>query len=382
MPVWDGDRLHVFFQHNPDEARWGNMHWGHASSADLLRWELHPHALAPDGPHDHAGVFTGCVVRDGDTWWAFYTGVTGLKPLEQLQCAARSRDLSSWEKLPAPLLDRPPAGFAGCWRDPLVWHDDGWHMLLGAEQGGGAALHYAATDLDRWRYRGVFYADHYGDTGIEFECPDLLTLGRQQVLLTSASAHRSGPWKRSYVHLLQPSAGSSRYRRSWTALDTGCLYAVRTAHLGPRLLFGWIEERRSEADQLASGWSGVLSLPRELYLRGREVCQRPWSGLRRLRGAHQRLEARTVHQPWSLGAPIGEELRLRSSGPLRLRIGDHELVVPQHARELALFVDRSVVELVPDRGPSHTARVYGADRELVLRAPEPVTVEGDRWTLG
>jgi beta-fructofuranosidase len=58
-------RYHVFFQHNPHAPWHGNVHWGHVSSTDLLRWEQHPLALLPrPGMIDAAGCWSGCVTDD------------------------------------------------------------------------------------------------------------------------------------------------------------------------------------------------------------------------------------------------------------------------------------------------------------------------------
>ena len=52
----------------------GPMHWGHARSKDLVHWEHLPVALAPEGPEDKDGCFSGSAVVDGDTLALIYTG--------------------------------------------------------------------------------------------------------------------------------------------------------------------------------------------------------------------------------------------------------------------------------------------------------------------
>lgn len=102
--VWFDGWYHVFYQHHPYSTKWGPMHWGHARSKDLIHWEHLPVALAPEGPADKDGCFSGSAVVDGDTLALIYTGhkfhgsADTDDNLYQVQCLATSRDGIHFER--------------------------------------------------------------------------------------------------------------------------------------------------------------------------------------------------------------------------------------------------------------------------------------------
>jgi beta-fructofuranosidase len=277
VPFYDPrtKRYHVFLQHNPNAPVWGDMHWLHVSSADLLTWENHGYALTPsrtEGAPDFGGVWTGCITQrpsDG-LYVALYTAIPTHKPFTQVQCAAVSSDLMTWEKVaenPLTGLSEKPDGYGSCFRDPQTFlgPDGKWYCVIGGEQlngKGGAAFLYEATDdtLLHWKFRHVLYEGD-AETGYDFECPDFFPLPGSDKWCLITSRHRS------WWHVGTLDAETMRFtREAWGACDNELFYAAKSC-VGPdgdRLLWGWIRESRSEAEQVAAGWSGVLSIPRRV----------------------------------------------------------------------------------------------------------------------
>jgi len=261
---WKG-QYHLFYQHNPFGPQWGNMHWGHAVSDDLVYWRHLPIALAPtpDGP-DKDGVFSGSAVDNDGVPTVLYTGV---RP--EVQCLATSRDdLLSWAKHPGnPVIPAPPPGLdVTGFRDPCAWREgDGWCMAVGSglRDRGGAALLYASRGpgLADWEYLHPLCVGDKAATGEMWECPDFFPLGDAHVLLVSVlgtTLYFSG----TYADLSFAPAvpGNTDFG--------GHFYAAKTLldDRGRRILWGWMWEGRSGEAQVETGWAGVQSLPRILEL--------------------------------------------------------------------------------------------------------------------
>ncbi len=286
-PIYWRGQYHMFFQYNPHGTTGADMHWGHAISPDMVHWRHLPVALAPTpGGPDAAGVWTGSALADGDRVAILYAAVVsasedeatirdGAHSLRESQCLAfSSGDLTSWTKVPQPVIPAPPPGLdVTGFRDPAPWRQgDVWYTAIGSgiRGKGGAILLYRSSDLRHWDYLHPLYqgsgngqaAANPVDSGDMWECPDFFPLGDRHVLIhsTGGKAYWQSGILDTKTMLFHPERSG--------VLDNGAYYAPKTqldAH-GRRILWGWIQERRPEKEYSAAGWAGVMSLPRVLTL--------------------------------------------------------------------------------------------------------------------
>lgn len=185
--VFHNGLYHLFFQNNPYGNVWGNMSWGHATSADLLHWTEHPVAIACDEAED---IFSGSVVVDHGNTSGFGTAdapalvavyTSAYKAASehegtQAQSLAYSTDAgTTWQKYDRnPVLTRNSANF----RDPKVFRyqgDDGacW-LMVAVEAQHQKVVIYRSYDLKSWDFLSDFGPAN-ADQG-EWECPDLFPL--------------------------------------------------------------------------------------------------------------------------------------------------------------------------------------------------------------
>ncbi len=366
-PIWWKGKYHLFYQYNPNGAFWGTMHWGHGASRDLVHWEHLPVAFAPTpGGPDKDGVFTGSAVIHNGVPTVLYTGV---RP--EVQCLATSDDdLIVWKKYPGnPVIASPPPGIqpAG-FRDPALWQEqDGWYLVVGSGNKGVGPLIllYHSTDLVHWKYLHPLFSGkpragadprNAVASGEMWECPDFFPLGGKHVLIVSTEG-TTRYWIGTYRdHRFQAESDG--------ILDPGAFYAPKSIAdaTGRRVLWGWIQERRSVEAQKAAGWSGVMSLPRILTLRpdGR-LGIAPAPELEKLRSKVRHVPALPFRAP-SDNFEIFCRIAPGSARQLGLDLGGLPILYDRGTEplELRVFSDASVVEVFANGRSARTERIYRA----------------------
>lgn len=265
-----GKTYHLFYQFHPFGVDWGPMHWGHATSLDLVRWTHQPIALAPTpGGPDAGGCFSGSAVEDGGVLSLVYTG----HGAAQVQCLATSTDGRTFAKHPGnPVIGPPPAGFPPAdFRDPKVWRAEGrWWLVAGTKRDGrGHALLYESADLRRWAFKSVMAASD-GGTGAMWECPDVFAVGGRHLLIVSPNEGVDRPKVFAITGRLDYATGLFT-RESHRLADFGFdFYAPQSFQDagGRRILIGWMENwARKTWPTKARGWAGAMTLPRIVGLR-------------------------------------------------------------------------------------------------------------------
>ncbi|HUN84368.1 MAG TPA: glycoside hydrolase family 32 protein [Terracidiphilus sp.] len=433
-PIWWKGKYHLFYQLNPNAAVWGDMHWGHAVSTDMVHWRHEPIALAPTpGGLDSEGCFSGSAAVVDGVPTVVYTGVENAPPnqvtlhdgnnkLRETQLLAIAEDdlLLHWKKQAEPAIATPPAGMKVTgFRDPCPWREaDGWYMGVGSGERdkGGCVLLYGSQDFYHWDYLHKLAEGKPNgkqsvnpcDSGEMWECPDFFELDGQHCLLYSTEG--KAIWTTGDYD-----PKKHRYTVSRTGvLDHGAYYAPKS-FLAPddrRILWGWIQETRQEVEFVAAGWAGVMSLPRVLRIGARgQLEMRPAREVQALRGA---VEKATLYPdvPYrKLLETIRQELVIPvgfSSGTVSVRLvndnaklweltvdvkGDAircgEVNIPLPALpwpkpEVHIFLDASVIETFIGEQEAITSRVYSlnpGETELEIAIIGVKSLEVSRWPL-
>ena len=283
--VFYNNRYHLFYQYYPDSTIWGPMHWGHASTSDLVNWEHHPVALYPDSL---GYIFSGSAVADINNTSGF--GKEGVPPLVAIfthhdpkgekegkndyenQSIAYSLDEGmTWTKYAGnPVLKNP--GIKD-FRDPKVsWHEGTkkWIMALAVSD---HISFYSSPDLKTWTKESEFGRD-LGAHGGVWECPDLFTLNHNGkttwVLLVSINP--GGPNGGSATQYFTGQFDGHKFTTDqadirWIDHGPDNYAGVTWANTGDRKIFlGWMSNWQYANKVPTKKWRSAMTIPRELSL--------------------------------------------------------------------------------------------------------------------
>lgn len=340
---------HMFYQYYPDAPEWGPMHWGHARSKDLLHWETLPVALTPGDPEDQNGCFSGSAIVKDDILYLIYTGNNYYDETDptrywQNQNLAYSIDGIHFTKYEHnPVIATPPKDNTQEFRDPKVWEHDGhYYVILGGQTqaGLGRVLLYRSDNLMDWDYLGpLTQAQSSQLEGYMWECPDLFHLNGQDLLLTSPQGIQAQHQQYLNLHQTVYFAGQLDYQTpqftqtEFHELDLGHdFYATQTmlAPDGRRIVVGWLAMWESSMPEQADGWSGALTLPRELVWQNEHLYMRPIQEVQSLR------QKVLQQQSWTLGAEPISISRDQATVELQLKV---DLAQFQGTKIAVLFED-------------------------------------------
>ncbi len=431
-PIFWKGKYHLFYQWAPDSAAGGPPNWGHAISSDMVHWRHLPIALTPTpGAADRDGCWTGsAVVRDGVPT-AIYTGVIH-QPEErgtdrewrqaQMLATAEDEGLLHWKKVAEPVVAAPPTGMmATGFRDPCPWREsDGWYLVVGSGERdkGGCVLLYRSQDLRNWEYlHPLVHGQATGnaspdsvDRGDMWECPDFFEVNGQHCLLYSSEnkvSWSTGEYDRKEHRFTIKRQG---------VIDHGgnAYYAPKSfsAPDGRRVLWGWVREMRAQAEFVAAGWAGAISLPRVMTIgKQGQLEMNPAVEVEKLRGAEERITVKPdaphrrrlstlrqeLHVPTTF-APAAVTVRLLAQGRRvwelavdvagnAVRCGEISFqlpALPWPRPSLRLFLDGSVIEAFVGGREAMTSRVYGLkpdQTELEVSLTGAKNVELSLWAL-
>ncbi len=404
-------QYHLFYQHFPYDVKWGPMHWGHVVSDDLTHWKHLPIALEPTTPYEEGGgCFSGSAIEKDGKLYLMYTGHSNI----ETQNFAVSDDGINFTKIQGnPVIYAPPENIgdinAADFRDPKVWQrGDKYYCVIGSKTKDGAVgqvLLYEFENLIGWNFKNIM-ARSEGNEGNMWECPNFAEIDGTDVLIMSPIGIQ--PEGNKFLNLSQAGymLGKLDYdtgifeHGAFEMLDYGFdFYAPQITQTadGRTILIAWLDMWGGRFPEEVDGWTGMMSIPREIHVKNGKIISTPVKELEKLRLGKKSYSNLNITERKSFDGVSGEtgellatidakksfEIELRSNGEEKtLLIFDAENNIFKINREksgeniggncerevkinpakeinLQIFIDRSSVEIFINDGEAViSARIY------------------------
>lgn len=384
-PVYYRGVYHLYYQHAPNSLVWDTMHWGHATSTDLVHWTQQPIALDPQVHPGDLWSGGGVVdlenvsgLKDGDDDPILvYSGTNGVTVFYSLDGGSTFLTYADGKKVVTP---------GGTSRDPKVFWDPvsgTWGMVVWSDEGGNGVDFYTSINLLDWTFASRSPADWL------YECPNLIRMpiddGYRWVLHAGSGKYVVGEWDGTTYH--SDWAEPQKINQTETFAGAG-YYAGLTFENVPD---GRIVSMAWQGENKGSSWTGNASFPVELTLRdtadGLRVVSNPVRELASLRESTQTWNDLTVNDevrrlPGGRTYELETTLDVRAASRFILRLRAREVgydgrvqtldgvrLPPVNGRvKLRLLVDRGQLDVFGNDGEVYQS--YNVDFDSLLGSDE------------
>jgi len=289
---------HLSFQYYPNDNVWGPMHWGHATSKDMMSWKEEKPALYPD---EKGYIFSGSAVVDVNNTSGFGSkenppivamftyhdaakAKTGAIDFQSQAIAYSLDEGMTWTKYKNnPVIKNPNIKD---FRDPKMTWDaihNQWIMVLAADV---ETQIYRSSNLIDWELASGF-GKNLGVHGAPWECPDFFPMkiegsGETKWVLLQ-SINPGGPNGGSATQYFVGdfdgktfSIGDSflkdlnQYGALWVDHGKDNYAGVTWDNIpnsdGRKLFIGWMSNWQYADKVPTEKWRGSTTIPRELKL--------------------------------------------------------------------------------------------------------------------
>lgn len=391
---------HLYFQYNPYGSVWGNMHWGHSTSTDLMHWKFEGCAIVPDA---WGAIFSGsCVVDHENTAGfgkeavvAFYTSAKST-PWGDIQMQSMAYSLNNGKTFTKyegnPILTSSEKDF----RDPKVfWYAPGKHWVMILAVGQHMEI-YSSVNLKEWKKESEFGAMQGAHGGV-WECPDLVEIPvegtREKKWVLICNLNPGGPFGGSAAQYFVGSFDGKRFvnesptQTKWMdwGKDNYATVTWNNAPDGRCIALGWMSNWQYANNVPTRQYRSANTLARDLtlYREGQELYLKstPSSEVKKARGKKVSIPSFKVSKKHEMVNLFEEkqgayevEIVIQNAGASKIAFS----LLNDKGEKVSMYYDLNRKQFVMDRSesgkvdfskdfPAVTVAPVNVDKELTLR---------------
>ena len=391
---------HLYFQYNPYGSVWGNMHWGHSTSTDLMHWKFEGCAIVPDA---WGAIFSGsCVVDHENTAGfgkeavvAFYTSAKST-PWGDVQSQSMAYSLDNGKTFTKyegnPILTSSEKDF----RDPKVfWYAPGKHWVMMLAVGQHMEI-YSSVNLKEWKKESEFGAMQGAHGGV-WECPDLVEIPvegtREKKWVLICNLNPGGPFGGSAAQYFVGSFDGKKFvnesptQTKWMdwGKDNYATVTWNNAPDGRCIALGWMSNWQYANNVPTRQYRSANTLARDLtlYREGQELFLKstPSVEVKKARGKKVSIPSFKVSEKHEIVNLFEDnqgayevEILIQNAGASKIAF----CLLNDKGEKVSMYYDLNRKQFVMDRSesgtvdfskdfPAVTVAPANVDKELVLR---------------